>query len=210
MPRQTEPNANNALGDLLRGMMPGCEIRSENTQTFVDHAGRHADVLIAAPGRSPVVVEAEYEPAAEVEKDASERLGLRVQGEPRTVEAAIAVRYPQAVGEAYDVREALDGCRLAYYVLYQDGSRFPESGWLDGSVPDLADLVRLVSVPQKAVEQAANTLEYGIGQAANQLEEMAKLRPNITVEVQGKCPAPHGPRLPSQRPRPIHSIPKQT
>ena len=64
-----------------------------------------------------------------------------------------------------------------YYhtVLYQDGSRFPESGWLDGSVPDLADLVRLVSVPQKAVEQAANTLEYGIGQAANQLEEMAKL-----------------------------------
>ena len=152
MPRQTEPNANNAFGDLLRGMMPGCEIRSENTQTFVDHAGRHADVLIAAPGRSPVVVEAEYEPAAEVEKDASERLGLRVQGEPRTVEAAIAVRYPQAVGEAYDVREALDGCRLAYYVLYQDGSRFPESGWLDGSVPDLADLVRLVSVPQKAVD----------------------------------------------------------
>ena len=36
MPHQTEPNANNALGDLLRGMMPGCEIRSENTQTFVD------------------------------------------------------------------------------------------------------------------------------------------------------------------------------
>ena len=29
MPRQTEPNANNALGELLRGMMPGCEVRSE-------------------------------------------------------------------------------------------------------------------------------------------------------------------------------------
>ena len=53
MPRQTEPNANNVLGDILRGMMPGCEVRSENTQTFVDHPGRHADVLIAAPGRSP-------------------------------------------------------------------------------------------------------------------------------------------------------------
>ena len=49
--------------------MPGCEVRSENTQTFLDHPGRHADVLIAAPGRSPVVVEAEYAPAAEVEKD---------------------------------------------------------------------------------------------------------------------------------------------
>ena len=76
MPRQTEPNANNVLGDMLRGMMPACEVRSENTQTFPDYPGRHADVLIAAPGRSPVVVEAEYEPAAEVERDASERLGV--------------------------------------------------------------------------------------------------------------------------------------
>ena len=93
MPRQTEPNANNALGDLLRSMMPRCEVRSENTQTFSNHLGRHADVLITAPGRSPVVVEGEYEPAPEVEKDAFDRLGLAVQGEPRTIEAAIALRY---------------------------------------------------------------------------------------------------------------------
>ena len=49
MPRQTEPNANNALGDILRGMMPGCDVRSENTQTFSDHPGRHADVLVTCP-----------------------------------------------------------------------------------------------------------------------------------------------------------------
>ena len=47
MPNQTEPNANNALGDLLRSMLPGCQVRSENTQTFPNHLGRHADVLIA-------------------------------------------------------------------------------------------------------------------------------------------------------------------
>ena len=183
MPRQTEPNANNALGDILRGMMPGCEVRSENTQTFIDHPGRHADVLIVAPGRSPVVVEAEYEPAVEVEKDASERLGLRVKGAPRTVEAAIALRYPKTVEDAYDLRLALVDTRLTYCVLHQDGSRFPELGWLDGSVSDLADLARLVSVPQKAVEQAAETLEQGIGQTANQLDEMAKLRPNVTPVI---------------------------
>ena len=183
MPRQTEPNANNALGDMLRGMMPGCEVRSENTQTFPDYPGRHADVLIAAPGRSPVVVEAEYDPAAEVERDASERLGLRVEGQPRTIEAAIAVRYPKAVEDTYDVRQALSEARLSYYVLHQDGSRFPESGWLEGSATDLADLARLVSVPQKAVEQAADTLAQGIGQAANRLEEMAKLRPNVTPVI---------------------------
>ena len=183
MPRQTEPNANNALGELLRGMMPGCEVRSENTQTFPDYPGRHADVLIAAPGRSPVVVEAEYEPAAEVERDASERLGLRVQGQPGTVEAAIAVRYPQVVEDAYDVRQVLSEVRLSYYVLHQDGTRFPESGWLEGSATDLADLARLVSAPHKAVEQAADTLEQGIGQAATRLDEMAKLRPNVTLVI---------------------------
>ncbi len=38
-------------------------------------------------------------------------------------------------------------------------------------------------MPQKAVEQAAQTLEQGIGQAANRLEEMAKLRPNVTPVI---------------------------
>ena len=198
MPRQTEPNANNALGDMLRGMMPGCEVRSENTQTFSDHLGRHADVLIVAPGRSPVVVEAEYEPAVEVEKDASERLGLRVRGAPRTVEAAIALRYPRSVEDAYDLRLALVETHLTYCVLHQDGSRFPESGWLGGSVSDLADIARLVSVPQKAVEQAADTLEQGIGQSANRLEEMAKLRPNVTpiiARLLGMSDVPQTPRM---------------
>ena len=48
---------------------------------------------------------------------------------------------------------------------------------------DLADLAHLVSVPQKAVEQAADTLEQGIGQAAKRLEETAKLRPNLTPVI---------------------------
>ena len=50
MPQQTEPNANNALGDLLRSMMLGSKVFSENTQTFPAHPGRHADGLV---GRSP-------------------------------------------------------------------------------------------------------------------------------------------------------------
>ena len=183
MPNQIEPNANNALGNLLKGMMPTCEVRSENTQTFPEHPGRHADVLVTAAGRSPVVVEAEYVPAAEVEKDAKERLGLRVTGEPRTIEAAIALRYPQAVEEAYDVSQAVADAGLSYCVLHEDGGRFPESGWLDGSVPDLADLIRLVSVPQKEVDTATAALEHGIGQAANVLDDMAKLKPHITPGI---------------------------
>ena len=182
-PRQMEPNANNALGNLLRGMMPGCTVRSENTQTFPDYPGRHSDVLITGPGRAPVAVEAEYEPAAEVEQDARERLGLKVVDETRSIEAAIAVRYPPSVEEAYDVAAAVAAARLSYAVLREDGSRFPESGWLHGSVTEVADLARLVSVPQKEVDAAAEKMEAGINRAAPALEEMAKLKPFAAADV---------------------------
>ncbi len=56
MPNQTEPNANNVPGDLLRAMMPGSRVLSENTQTFPAHLGQHADVLTTAPGRSLVTL----------------------------------------------------------------------------------------------------------------------------------------------------------
>ena len=182
-PKQTEPNVNYTLGNLLKGMMPTCTVLAENTQTFPDHPGRHADVLVTATGRSPVTVEAEFEPAPEAEKDAKERLGLKVDGEPRTIEASVAVRYPASLETAYDLSSALSDATLSYCVLHEDETRFPESGWLQGSVEDLADLVRLVSVPQKEVEQAADILEKGIEGAANVLDNMAESRPAISVEV---------------------------
>ena len=63
MPRQTEPNANNAMGSLLQGMLSRSRVRSENTQAISGLPGLRPDILVTAPGRSPVVVEAEYMPA---------------------------------------------------------------------------------------------------------------------------------------------------
>ena len=47
--RPTEPNANNALAGLLRPMLSGCQVRSENTQVMVDQPGLRPDILITAP-----------------------------------------------------------------------------------------------------------------------------------------------------------------
>ena len=193
--RQIEPSVNIALGNLLRGMMPGCTVRSENTQTFSDYPGRHADVLVTADGRSPVTVEAEFEPAPEAEKDARERLGLKVENELRAVEASVAVRYPAALERAYDIPAELAESTLSYCVLtierrnptpdqeIQAIDRFPESGWLEGSVADLADLVRIVSAPRLDVDTAANALQDGIDRVATILEEMDRSRPNINATI---------------------------
>ena len=185
MPKQTEPNANNALGILLQGMMRGCNVRSENTQALVDHPGRHPDILITEAGRAPIIIESEFEPARNVEDEAEARLGLEVVEGRRTVEAVIALRYPGPLAYADDLNAALSSARLSYCVLYaeESESRFPESGWLGGSVSDLADLIRLVSVPQKAVNDAADALERGIERVAAILDELADQQSYATMEI---------------------------
>ena len=90
---------------------------------------------------------------------------------------------PAAVGDAADLRAALTAARLAYCVFTAEAAgvqRFPASGWLEGSVADLADLVRLVSVPQRAVDQATDTLQAGIDAAAKLLDAVDDGRPHIT------------------------------
>ena len=187
MPRQAEPSANNALGNLLQAMLPRSEVRSEHIGTIAGHPGLRPDVLISAPGSAPVVIEAEYMPAAHAEEEARQRLGLETTVFGRRIEAAVALRYPAAVGDANDLQAVLSEARLSYCVFTENGGaeRFPKSGWLDGSVEDLADMVRLVSVPQHAVDQATTTLQEGIDAAAKFLDEIDRTRPGITAEIAG-------------------------
>ena len=195
MPHQTEPNVNNALGILLQGMLSSSQVRSENTRAIAGHPGLKPDILITAPDRSPVVIEAEYMPVATVEPEAKDRLGLEAAESGRVIEAVIALRYPEEIGDAGDLQAALKDARLSYCVFtvaaydpdprkqIQRIARFPESGWLDGSVEDLADLARLMSVPQLAVLKASTEMEDGIKRVARTLDEAAAARPNIMVAV---------------------------
>ena len=123
MPRQTEPSANNALGQLLRSMLPGSQVRSEHIRVIEGSPGLQPDLLITDPGRAPVVVEAEYLPAANVEAEAQDRLGLPLTVHPRPIEAAIALRYPAEVGDAADLPTALATARLDYCVFTEEGRR---------------------------------------------------------------------------------------
>ena len=185
MPQQTEPSANNALGLLLHPMLPRNQVITENTQILVGHPGLQPDIVITAPGRSPVVVEAEFMPAFTAEAEAKARLGLEVANTGRTIESSIALRYPGSVRNADVLADAISNASLSFCVWNENGARFPESGWLDGGVADLADLIRLVSVPQKAVDQAASALEAGINNAATLLDQVNETRQAITISIAG-------------------------
>ena len=185
MPRHTEPTANSVLGGFLDSMLPSYDVRSENTQQIVGRPGLQPDILITAPGRAPVVIEAEFMPAYTAESEAKGRLGLEVAGTGRHIDAAIALRYPEGAADADDLAAAVSEARLSYCVCYAADTRFPESGWLEGSVEDLADLVRLVSVPQRAVDEAADALEKGIDRAAAILGQLAESRPDVVTSIAG-------------------------
>ncbi len=183
MPRHTEPTANATLGRILAQMLPTFTVRSENTRQIVGQPALQPDILITATGRAPVVIEAEFMPGYTAEPEAKDRLGLEVVGAAALIDAAIALRYPDGVADADDFAASVRDAQLSYCVLYEDGSRFPESGWLEGSVEDLSDLVRLVSVPQRAVDAAADALEKGIDRAAAIHEQLAGSRPEAVASI---------------------------
>ena len=195
MPRHAEPNANAFLGDLLQPMLGKDTALAQNSQTIVGHPGWQPDLLITAPGRSAVVVEAEYPPAANVEEEALGRLGFAVTIHPLPIEAAIALRYPEEVHNAPDLRAAVNNARFSYCVFtverysetperrVKKTARFPESGWLEGGLTDLADLIRLSSLPQLAVNAAADALQSSIDRVVLFLDELETLRPAINQRI---------------------------
>ena len=195
MPRHAEPNANTLLSDLLRPMLGKDAALAQNSRTIVGHPGQQPDLLVIAPGRSAVVVEAEYLPAANVEEEAKGRLGFEVTMHPLPIEAAIALRYPNGVSDAVDLRAAVKDARLSYCVFtverysetperrVKKTARFPEAGWLEGGLSDLADLIRLASLPQVAVNTAADALQGSIERAFLFLDELESTRPAMNQQI---------------------------
>ena len=181
--RQAEQNANIALGTLLTSMLPTCAVKIENTRVIVGNPGLRPDILITGADRAPVVIEAEFMPAVTAEQEAKDRLGLEVVDGRRPIEAAIALRYPQGFEFTDDLSGGLARARLEYAVFYNDDTRFPESGWLRGTPADLADIARLVSVPQSAVDAATDALQSGIDRAAAILKDLNEQYPAITQAV---------------------------
>ena len=161
-------------------------MRSENNHAIIGHPSLQPDILVTAAASSPVSIEAEYAPAASVEGDANGRLGHRVVENGRRIESAIAIRYPRKLGTASNLKAAIVKSEFEYCAFSKNERgtvRYPTRGWLHGSTTDLADIIRLVSVPEAAVEAAANVLQDGIERAALFLDELNVTHPGITSAI---------------------------
>ena len=162
-----EPVATTDLARLLQGMTGAAAVEPEPTDVFP--GGKRPDILITAPGRSPVVIEARRLPAANLEQDAKDRFGLKAVIRGRTLEAVIALRYPAGMTEL----TAATPLEYASFARADDDTvtRFPPAGWLTGRAVDLAEFARLVSFPQYEVGRAIKALKASVDGAAGKLTE---------------------------------------
>ena len=189
MPKMSEIAFNPELANVLRRKHPRWKDRIgvEQTGVFTRGAGLQPDMIVRHPGGLPVAVETEYTPAHTVEEDARQRLGETLRETGDTIEQALAVRIPRALASTNqnDLEAEIERAKFEFCVLSGNPAnpdRWPETGWLDGAVDDLAGCIELAAFSENRLARSMQILEGGIDQAAGKLRDACADAPN-TLEA---------------------------
>ncbi len=182
----TENEVNTALGELLRGMKSDWRVLAEQTRQLKSGAGRRVDVLIQGFGGTVIAIETEFLPARTVEEEAFGRLGEKLEVMAGTIDTAIAVKVPEALKKhaGATLRKELlkvEDFQYAVYTTRNEAARpldfeqtekkrkgegyvdrFPQEGWLTGSLKDLAVLAQGYTIPPDVINEAADIIQYAI------------------------------------------------
>jgi hypothetical protein len=180
----TEHTINDALAELLRGTRRAWRhsdiVSSENTGQLKGSNAR-PDILVVEPNVSPVVIETEVIPAITVEAEAGDRLGKQLKTTGNTILSSVAVRLPVRLrnksgkGLQKELMSAAD-LEMALFTgsTPPAGIRWPQSGWMVGTVADLSILTQSATVPPDVIEAAVTQLVNGVSEVAGMLSEIAK------------------------------------
>ena len=179
----TEHTINDAIAGVLRetrrSWLDTKIVRSENTG-MLKGSHERPDILVLEPNVSPVAVETEVLPAVTVEPEAISRLGKQIAKTGRTILSAVAVCLPLRLRDKFgkdltaDLRTASD-IEMAMYTgsSPDDATRWPNSGWISGTIADLSILTQSATIPPNVIEMAADELVAGVSEAAAMLDEMS-------------------------------------
>ena len=181
------------LVDILEAMRSTWQIEPQNTQTFLD-SRKKPDFTVKEKSRNPIVAEVKIDnpnsPDLSGEDQAKRHLGRRLASY-EIVTIAMAVRFPYRFRDMQnrDVMEEIRHASDLHYVLLsgerpRNAHRFPNEGWIQGSVTDIATAIRIGAMPTSEVVKAAYDLEYGVDEAAEMLEDAIEERPEIGQQIE--------------------------
>lgn len=159
----TEHTINDALAAVLRETRRAWRdshiVSSENTGMLKGSAAR-PDILVIEPNVSPVVIETEVLPAVTVEPEAVARLGEHLRDTGRAILSSVAVRLPLRLRKKQGAslqRELADATDIEMALFTgsdpSNNTRWPQTGWIVGSVADLSILTQSASVPPTSLRK---------------------------------------------------------
>ena len=193
--QHSEDNITIKLVDILETMRSTWEIEPQNTQTFLDNR-KKPDFTVKEKGRSPVVVEVKIDdakgPDLSGEGQVKKHLGRRLSSY-EVVTTAMAVRFPHRLRNIpnRDLTDEILRAKDLHYVLFsvkddilQGVLRFPNEGWIRGSVTDIASAIRVDAMATSRVRNAAYDLEHGVNETAKMLEDAIAERPEIGKQIE--------------------------
>ena len=180
MPRTSEIALNTLFAEVLRGKHPLWKdrLRVEQTGILRDAPRSRPDILVHVPDTQPVVIETEYDPASTVEDDAKARLGKTPLTSADPIEQAIAVRIPESLRrDQADMAERIAAASFGYCVFSGDPAspeRWPEAGWLTGSIDHIARCVEHAMVSQRLIDESMSILEEGVRLATRAIRDSSE------------------------------------
>ncbi len=176
-----EPQANYELARALRRRNPDwtsdtCAAeQSRVIQQSADNSGlaKRPDIVVSPARRQPVIIETEFAPAHTVEQDATARLRTQLHSSGADVEGVLAVVLPEQLRTANLETIASAEFRYATHYLNAKGNdtRWPQQGWLTGSIDDLADAIEHLSLSERQLYVGTTALETVVRHAAALLAE---------------------------------------
>ena len=180
MPRTSEIAFNLELSNVLRTKHPRWRDRTSAEQRgILRETALQPDIVIRPPSGIPVVLETEFEPAHSVEEDAQKRLGKFLQYRGAQIEQTIAVQIPRDLSEVpqEDLEREIEAAEFHYCTYSLQAAdmavRWPATGWLVGSIDDLASCIENVSLSERLLAEGTQILEQSIGDTSGELRETA-------------------------------------
>ena len=141
----------------------GWSAAAERSRVVRGKTSRRPDIVVDT-GRKAVIVETEFRPANGLNDDVNKaaQYDLRKHGLPI---ATLGVVLPDDTSHCNqsDIESHLMECdSLEYYIVSQDGRRFPPEGRLTGSLLDVRTAIRLASVPEAQIAEGYKAMAGGV------------------------------------------------
>ena len=155
-----EPTLNTHLAILLDGMRYNWTVKTEQTQVMKKPA--RIDVLVVEEGWPRVIVECKFWPKPE---NVAKRFDNRFKDDDTVPSVVFEVKYDPAIRSEHDLQQT---DMLRWCVHYDKYTRFPRTGWLTGSVRDLAVAVQYSRESAKWLS-GVDTLSDAIAKTAEQI-----------------------------------------